>query len=45
LIGCFTTNSWSALLAGSGMILGAGYSLWLCNRMGDEKCPKRGTKV
>lgn len=33
LIGCFKTNSWSALLAGSGMILGAGYSLWLCNRI------------
>jgi NADH:ubiquinone oxidoreductase subunit 4 (subunit M) len=33
LIGCFTTNSWIALLAGSGMILGAGYSLWLCNRI------------
>ena len=33
LVGCFKTNSWSALLAGSGMVLGAGYSLWLCNRI------------
>jgi NADH-quinone oxidoreductase subunit M len=33
LIGCFKTNSWSALFAGCGMVLGAGYSLWLCNRI------------
>lgn len=33
LVGCFKTNSWSTLFAGSGMVLGAGYSLWLCNRI------------
>jgi NADH:ubiquinone oxidoreductase subunit 4 (subunit M) len=32
-MGCFKVNSWTALLAGSGMVLGAGYSLWLCNRL------------
>ena len=33
LVGCFKINSWSTLFAGSGMVLGAGYSLWLCNRI------------
>ena len=33
LMGCFKTNMWCAFLAGLGMILGAGYSLWLCNRI------------
>ena len=32
-IGCFEANSWAALFAGSGMVLGIGYSLWLCNRI------------
>jgi NADH-quinone oxidoreductase subunit M len=27
LVGCFSINSWVALMAGSGMVLGAGYSL------------------
>jgi NADH-quinone oxidoreductase subunit M len=33
LLGAFKINSWTALFAGSGMVLGAGYSLWLCNRL------------
>lgn len=33
IVGCFETNSWAALLSGMGMILGAGYSLWLLNRI------------
>lgn len=33
IVGCFETNSWAALLSGTGMILGAGYSLWLLNRI------------
>ena len=33
LIACFKTNSWVAFLSGFGMVLGAGYSLWLCNRL------------
>ena len=34
LIGCFSINSSTALLSGTGMVLGAAYSLWLCNRIG-----------
>ncbi len=33
IIGCFKMNSWTALLVSTGMVLGAGYSLWLCNRL------------
>jgi len=33
IAGSFETNSWVALLSGSGMVLGAGYSLWLLNRL------------
>ena len=33
LVGCFKTNIWCSFLAGTGMVLGAGYSLWLCNRI------------
>jgi NADH-quinone oxidoreductase subunit M len=33
IIGCFEANSWAALLSSSGMVLGAGYSLWLLNRI------------
>jgi len=33
LVGCFSMNSWVALIAGLGMVLGAGYSLWLVNRI------------
>ena len=33
LIGCFEANSWATGLSGLGMILGIGYSLWLCNRI------------
>ena len=33
LVGCFEANSWVALLSGSGMVLGIGYSFWLCNRI------------
>jgi NADH-quinone oxidoreductase subunit M len=33
LIGCFEANSWATLLIGSGLVLSAGYSLWLCNRI------------
>jgi NADH:ubiquinone oxidoreductase subunit 4 (subunit M) len=32
-IGCFEANSWASLLSGSGLVLGIGYSLWLCNRI------------
>lgn len=33
LVGCFTVNSWCSLFAGTGMVLSAAYSLWLCNRV------------
>ncbi len=33
MFGCFESNSWVALLSGTGMVLGVGYSLWLCNRI------------
>lgn len=33
LVGCFEANSWATLFAGLGMVLGIGYSLWLCNRI------------
>jgi len=33
LAGCFQTNFGVAVLSASGMVLGAGYSLWLCNRI------------
>lgn len=33
LLGCFKINSWTTILAATGMVLGAGYSLWLCNRL------------
>jgi len=33
LIGSFHTNTTITFLASTGMILGAGYSLWLCNRI------------
>jgi len=33
LVSCLQTNLFVALLSGSGMVLGAGYSLWLCNRI------------
>jgi NADH-quinone oxidoreductase subunit M len=33
IVGCFKVNSWSAFFAACGMVLGAGYSLWLCNRI------------
>lgn len=33
IAGSFETNSWVALLCGTGMVLGAGYSLWLLNRL------------
>jgi NADH-quinone oxidoreductase subunit M len=33
ILGCFEVNSWTALLSASGMVLGAGYSLWLLNRL------------
>jgi NADH-quinone oxidoreductase subunit M len=32
-IGCFGINSWSCFFCGSSLILGAGYSLWLSNRL------------
>lgn len=32
-VGCFEINSLAALLSGSGLILGAGYGLWLLNRL------------
>ena len=45
IIGCFKMNSWTALFVSTGMVLGAGYSLWLCNRLlfGNIKC-KFGSK-
>ena len=33
IVGCYEANSWAALLSSSGMVLGAGYSLWLLNRI------------
>ena len=30
---CLVTNYWATLFAATGMLLGAGYSLWLCNRI------------
>jgi NADH:ubiquinone oxidoreductase subunit 4 (subunit M) len=33
LIGSFQTNTFIAFLASTGMILGAGYSIWLYNRV------------
>lgn len=33
LTGCFNVNSVVALFSGTGMVLGAGYSLWLLNRL------------
>jgi len=33
LLGCFPSSTWTALFGASGMVLGAGYSLWLCNRI------------
>jgi NADH:ubiquinone oxidoreductase subunit 4 (subunit M) len=33
MFGAFEANSWVALLSGTGMVLGVGYSLWLCNRI------------
>jgi len=33
LVGAFESNTLVTLLAGTGMILGAAYSLWLCNRI------------
>ena len=33
LVGCFSANSWATLLIGTGLVLSAGYSLWLCNRL------------
>jgi NADH-quinone oxidoreductase subunit M len=33
IAGCFETNTLAALLCATGMVLGAGYSLWLLNRL------------
>jgi NADH-quinone oxidoreductase subunit M len=33
IAGSFEINSWVALLSGTGMVLGASYSLWLLNRV------------
>lgn len=33
IAGCLLTNSWGAFFSASGMVLGAGYSLWLLNRI------------
>jgi NADH:ubiquinone oxidoreductase subunit 4 (subunit M) len=33
LVGCFSSNSWATLFMGTGLILSAAYSLWLCNRI------------
>jgi proton-translocating NADH-quinone oxidoreductase chain M len=33
LVGCFGINSLAAFLSAFGMVLGAAYSLWLCNRI------------
>lgn len=33
IAGCFLTNTWAALFAAIGMVLGGGYSLWLLNRI------------
>lgn len=33
LLGAFQNNSFVALMAATGMILGAAYALWLCNRI------------
>ena len=34
ILGCIEVNSFASLFAASGMVLGAAYSLWLCNRIG-----------
>lgn len=33
IAGALETNTWIALLCGTGMVLGAGYTLWLLNRI------------
>ena len=33
LIGSYQSNTFVTFLASTGMVLGAGYSLWLCNRV------------
>ena len=33
LVGTFQTNTWTATLAATGMILGGAYSIWLYNRV------------
>lgn len=33
IVGIFIKNTWIALLASSSLVLSAGYSLWLCNRL------------
>lgn len=33
LLGCFQVNTMSTLLASTGMVLGAAYALWVCNRL------------
>lgn len=33
IAGCLLTNSWAAFFSATGMVLGAGYSLWLLNRI------------
>jgi NADH:ubiquinone oxidoreductase subunit 4 (subunit M) len=34
ILGCLEVNSYASLFAATGMVLGAAYSLWLCNRIG-----------
>ena len=33
IAGCFLTNTWAAFFCATGMVLGAGYGLWLLNRL------------
>ena len=33
IAGCLLTNTWGAFFCATGMVLGAGYSLWLLNRI------------
>ena len=33
LTGAFQNNSFAAIMAATGMVLGAAYALWLCNRL------------
>jgi NADH-quinone oxidoreductase subunit M len=33
ITGCFTINTWMSFFCATGMVFGAGYGLWLLNRI------------